>query len=330
MWIAVGLGFWVLPEATRRAAAGRDPREVLLQALAVIAVLVGGRAGDLRRRARAAAADRVRRRLRVGRRRAAAARRRLRAAGGQLPLRAVPARPAPPRLRARPGGDGARRAAAADSAPATSTAFAGTVLLVQASRRPSCCSASSASARTMTCGICSGPLRLRYRGDAPELVADAFAPSCHSVSGYADLYACERCGTVQQPDLPSGAELHDLYRGMRDDAYLAEEAGRRVTARRLLDAIERHAPRGRMLEVGCGHGLLLDEARAPRLERRGARARRRVARARPLARARRARPDARGRPRACTAPSCSPTCSSTSTTRSARCARSRRCSRPAA
>ena len=112
-----------------------------------------------------------------------------------------------------------------------------------------------------SCGICSGPLRLRYRGDAPELVADAFAPSCHSVSGYADLYACERCGTVQQPDLPSGAELHDLYRGMRDDAYLAEEAGRRVTARRLLHAIERQAPRGRMLEVGCGHGLLLDEAR---------------------------------------------------------------------
>jgi SAM-dependent methyltransferase len=113
----------------------------------------------------------------------------------------------------------------------------------------------------MTCGICSGPLRLRYRGDAPELVAAAFAPSCHSVSGYADLYACERCGTVQQPDLPSGAELLDLYRDMRDDAYLAEEAGRRVTARRLVAAIERHAPRGRMLEVGCGHGLLLDEAR---------------------------------------------------------------------
>jgi O-antigen/teichoic acid export membrane protein len=39
VWIAVGLGFWVLPEATRRAAAGRDPREVLLRALAVIAVL---------------------------------------------------------------------------------------------------------------------------------------------------------------------------------------------------------------------------------------------------------------------------------------------------
>jgi O-antigen/teichoic acid export membrane protein len=39
VWIAVGLGFWVLPEATRRAASGRDPREVLLKALGVIAVL---------------------------------------------------------------------------------------------------------------------------------------------------------------------------------------------------------------------------------------------------------------------------------------------------
>jgi SAM-dependent methyltransferase len=48
---------------------------------------------------------------------------------------------------------------------------------------------------------------------------------------------------------------------MRDDHYLDEEAGRRATARRLLDAIGRHAPSGRLLDVGCGHGLLLDEAR---------------------------------------------------------------------
>jgi O-antigen/teichoic acid export membrane protein len=39
VWIAVGLGFWVLPEAARRAAAGGDPRPVLARALAVIGVL---------------------------------------------------------------------------------------------------------------------------------------------------------------------------------------------------------------------------------------------------------------------------------------------------
>ena len=113
-----------------------------------------------------------------------------------------------------------------------------------------------------TCGICSGPLTLRHRGAAAAPVATDFAPSCHTTGGHGDLYVCARCGTIQQPALPTGPELHELYRDMRDDDYLTEEAGRRVTSRRLLDAIERHAPRGRMLEVGCGHGLLLDEARA--------------------------------------------------------------------
>jgi O-antigen/teichoic acid export membrane protein len=39
VWIAVGLGFWVLPEATRRAAAGADPRAVLARGLALIAAI---------------------------------------------------------------------------------------------------------------------------------------------------------------------------------------------------------------------------------------------------------------------------------------------------
>jgi SAM-dependent methyltransferase len=64
-------------------------------------------------------------------------------------------------------------------------------------------------------------------------------------------------------------ELHELYRSMEDDAYLAEEDGRRATARRLLDLIGRYAPAGRLLEVGCGHGLLLDEARRRGYEVRG-------------------------------------------------------------
>jgi len=42
VWIAIGLGMWVAPEATRRAAEGRDPRGVLVRALAVIAVVSAG------------------------------------------------------------------------------------------------------------------------------------------------------------------------------------------------------------------------------------------------------------------------------------------------
>jgi SAM-dependent methyltransferase len=112
-----------------------------------------------------------------------------------------------------------------------------------------------------TCQICAGPLRLLYTGSGLEARAEAFSPTNHQPGQYGDLYRCERCGTVAQPSLPRGDALLELYRHMRDEHYLDEEEGRRATARRLLDEIGKHAPGGRLLDVGCGHGLLLDEAR---------------------------------------------------------------------
>jgi 2-polyprenyl-3-methyl-5-hydroxy-6-metoxy-1,4-benzoquinol methylase len=114
------------------------------------------------------------------------------------------------------------------------------------------------------CRICAGDLELRVRGNGngAALTAAALSPSAHEPGRHGDLLACRECGAVQQPVLPSGEPLHELYREMRDDEYLAEEAGRRATANRLLDLIAAHVPEGRLLDVGCGHGLLLDEARA--------------------------------------------------------------------
>jgi SAM-dependent methyltransferase len=102
---------------------------------------------------------------------------------------------------------------------------------------------------------------LLHKGSGLEASALAFSPTNHQPGQYGDLYRCERCGTVAQPSLPEGDALLDLYRQMRDDRYLEEESGRRATARRVLDQIGRFAPSGRLLDVGCGHGLLLDEAR---------------------------------------------------------------------
>jgi SAM-dependent methyltransferase len=90
--------------------------------------------------------------------------------------------------------------------------------------------------------------------------ASAFSPSCHELGLHGDLLICRECGAVEQPALPSGTELHDLYRDTRDGSYLQEEAGRRATAGRLLDLIGEQVPSGRLLDVGCGPGLLLDEA----------------------------------------------------------------------
>ena len=91
-------------------------------------------------------------------------------------------------------------------------------------------------------------------------------PSCHAPGAYGDLYRCSSCLAVHQPSLPAGASLRDAYREMVDHAYLEEEAGRRATANRLLTLLDTVAPgrerrARRLLDVGCGHGLLLDEAR---------------------------------------------------------------------
>ncbi len=120
-----------------------------------------------------------------------------------------------------------------------------------------------------TCGICQGVLELRFAGSTAPPQAGDFAPTCHRPRAYGDLYRCRECATVQQPSLPEGVELVDLYREMGDSDYLAEERGRRLTSNWLLDLVERRRAPGRLLEVGCGHGLLLDEARRRGWEVRG-------------------------------------------------------------
>ena len=67
MWVAIGLGFWLVPEAAKRVHSGRDPRRALERALIGRAADRGAGAARLRRRRRDAARHRLQAPRRLGR-----------------------------------------------------------------------------------------------------------------------------------------------------------------------------------------------------------------------------------------------------------------------
>jgi SAM-dependent methyltransferase len=111
------------------------------------------------------------------------------------------------------------------------------------------------------CRLCGGQTELRYPGQAGWADTGDLAPSSHQVGVHGDLYVCVRCGTVQPDELPTPEFMASRYADTEDEHYLDEERGRRRTAHRLLDLLGERVPPGRLLDIGCGHGLLMAEAR---------------------------------------------------------------------
>jgi SAM-dependent methyltransferase len=77
----------------------------------------------------------------------------------------------------------------------------------------------------------------------------------------ADIVRCPACSHMQLERFPSDAELGEAYGEAASEDYVGEEAGQRATARVALERIERHAPKGALLDLGSWVGFLLAEAR---------------------------------------------------------------------
>src|SRR5687768_8979501 len=111
------------------------------------------------------------------------------------------------------------------------------------------------------CAACDGGELSHHLAVGGEAGPDGLIPTTDRFgTALADIVRCSDCGHMQLERMPGEAALSAAYGEAESLDYVEEEAGQRVTARRVLDAIEAHTGRGGLLDLGCWVGFLLSEA----------------------------------------------------------------------
>jgi SAM-dependent methyltransferase len=112
------------------------------------------------------------------------------------------------------------------------------------------------------CAVCGASELVEHLRVAGHAGPEGLIPSTRRFgTALSDVVRCTACGHMQLADFPSEAALADAYRHAESTDYVEEEVGQRATARGALERIERYRTPGRLLDVGCWVGFLLDEAR---------------------------------------------------------------------
>src|ERR1044071_898703 len=97
--------------------------------------------------------------------------------------------------------------------------------------------------------------------DEDESPSSTYQITDHSIQENVRIVTCRRCGLIYANPRPTTKSLISNYINMVDEPYVAEEDGRRWSAKSILKVLKKHKKSGRLLDVGCATGFLLDEAR---------------------------------------------------------------------
>lgn len=117
---------------------------------------------------------------------------------------------------------------------------------------------------TVPCNLCgSSRERVRFETPSPWSAAASghFAATTDKFGEYGTVRECLDCGLVYTSPRPVPGALLSGYEENEDSDYDSERDSRSMNAHISLAMIRRHAPGGRLLEVGCANGFFLNAAR---------------------------------------------------------------------
>ena len=91
--------------------------------------------------------------------------------------------------------------------------------------------------------------------------SDSYRITDHFVNVAVRIVKCCKCGLIYMNPQVDHSRIQMNYAAMEDDLYTQEEAGRRRSADSILKYLKKINKKGRILDVGCATGFLLDQAR---------------------------------------------------------------------
>lgn len=111
---------------------------------------------------------------------------------------------------------------------------------------------------TMACWICGskGLARIRESQLPKAIDSSDFRITDAGYGITAGVFRCEGCG-FRQCDM---GDVLSFYENMSDEGYEETRDTRSLQARRLLEWVAPHRPSGRLLDIGAGTGILVEEA----------------------------------------------------------------------